>query len=354
MLRWIILTVAFVVSAPDAVRAQSRGANVGLDCADFELESATVSEGLPKTYTLNGLCMFTPEGPPTSGTESNQPVLGLAIIEATWDDAVVRATELVTFAGGLSGTLRSAFQCTQDPFIFETPCLLSEVTNDTPWPLIDRTLRQSDKPLMSERIDPAQALELARRIGTEKSSSPNSLAGPKPLLGTSIKDSMARQGQGILEAESLVASASSQGRLAIQRMPAGATTWSNNAQLYWQPETIGSLLTIPLTTNRPGEYVIKVHVTSAPEYGLARLYIHYRQNEGQLGSAPVFDDTPAIEFDGYAPQLTPPQPVELQVPFTDGAMQLVISVPGKNSNSSGLAVGIDRIELGGASRIVEP
>ena len=344
MLRCMVLALALIAAVPRASSAQSSDAAGGLDCADFELVGATILQGMPTSYTLSGLCRFEDDGTNDAGTP--QSVLGLATIEATWDQAAGQATEKITFDGGLAGSFSSSFQCTQDPFVYETPCQLTQITNETAWPTIDQSLRQTGQPLMSQRVNLDEALAVAARGPVGRSAGPPSLGGPKPLLGSSIKDSMARQGQGVLEGESLVANASSQGRLAILRTRPGESAWSNDAQLYWQPDAIGSLLTIPLNTTRPGEYLARIYLSLGPDHGLARLYIRYRQSEGEPGTPPRFGETEALEVDGYAPQLMPPQPVEMRVPFTDGSMQLIVSVPGANPSSSGLAVGIDRIELG--------
>lgn len=354
MARCIILALALTALVPHALSAQPSDAAEGLDCADFELVGATISGGLPTTYTLSGLCRYTPEDEQTDGLGQNQTVLGLATIVAVWNQVAGQATEQITFDGGLTGSLSSSFQCTQDPFVFETSCVLTDIANETSWPSIDRIVRQTGRPLMSQKVEAEIARAVAARGSGSPAGGPTSLGGPKPLLGASIKDSMARQGQGVLEGETLVATASSQGRLAIQRTRPGESAWSNDAQLYWQPDAIGSLLTIPLNTTRPGEYLIKIYLSRGPDHGLARLYIHYRQSEGELGSPPQFGDTEALEMDGYAPQLMPPEKVEMRVPYTDGSMQLVVSAISSNPASSGLAVGIDRIELGGVESDMAP
>lgn len=150
-----------------------------------------------------------------------------------------------------------------------------------------------------------------------------------------------------IEAESLVDSATTfGGTVTVQQMNAFGPGWSNNAQLFWRPTLpFGSNLKLPISSRFEGAYLVILHYTSAPDYGKVQAKIWYRVTAGNAGQRPRFGETQPILIDGYSPQVQGPHAVEFRIPRTDGAMELRLTIANRNSQSSGLLVGIDRVEF---------
>ena len=350
MMARIFVCLAFLFAPISLPLAQPvSGSDGPLDCADIQLTGVTNAVDGSIIYSFEGLCLLSARASRDDrDIAPKNPTAGFARIEAIWNAATNEAKEYVQFEGGIEGNLSSAFQCPANPFVTDVTCLLTSIENAATWPIVDRGIRQSDKPLMSARVDPARSSALPG--AAPGLPGPGSPGGPKPLIGTSIKDSLARKGQGILEAESLVPVATGQGRIAVQRMPPMEDGWSNDAQLFWQPESVGSRLTLPLDAEVPGGYSITLYVSTGPDYGQLQAYVYFQSSTGGPGQAPTFSETQSADYDGYAPELRPPIPIEFRVPYTDGPMQLVIGLVGQNPSASGLVAGLDRIELSRGDR----
>ena len=317
-----------------------------------------------------------PNGEVVNSTEQAR---AFVTIEASWDRADSEAVERITFEGDIDGRFNGLFRCGTNPFEAANSCVVEGVdSDDAVWPeLIDSVLRRS-LPITAGKIDRAEAEQIATvgsgsppppppppapgssntenvivlgqglRLGTNESGQPTFQFDPDlliappagqpdttiasiPLFGNAVRTR-------ILEAELLVDPAFGQGVASSQDMTGFGPQWSNNGQLFWRPNAVGSLLNIPLAVGQ-GAYRANIHLTSAPDYGLVRAYIHYETAPG------VFADTSFVDFDGYAPTVAAPRTVTLDVGPSTGQMTLVLVIIGQNAAASGILAGVDRIDL---------
>jgi hypothetical protein len=136
----------------------------------------------------------------------------------------------------------------------------------------------------------------------------------------------------VVEAEDLLPDARvGEGRLLRQEMAPFGSSWSGNAQLFWIPASSGARLHLVVNAPREGSYGVGAAFTRAPDYGQFRVTL----NGHVLGT-----------FDAYDAQVGHSGKVDLgSVALRAGANRLEILVTGRNRRSSGLMVGIDRLEL---------
>jgi hypothetical protein len=116
-------------------------------------------------------------------------------------------------------------------------------------------------------------------------------------------------------------------------IPRGSAEWSGGRQLLWAAAGPVATLRIPLPFGHRGSYRVTVYPTQGPEYGQARFFI---EGHGL-----------ARQVDLYAPSTAPAEPVLLGAfdEWGPSSESLVVTVAGRNSDSAGYWVGIDRIVI---------
>ena len=138
----------------------------------------------------------------------------------------------------------------------------------------------------------------------------------------------------VIEAESLIATASaSGGQMVRQEMAGFGAGWGGNAQLFWRPPApAGSkphLLT-EFVLASAGTYDLMLYYTTAPDFGQFTVYI---------------DGTNSTKHDGYGSQVGLRQALLGRYQLASGRHELAFEVTGKNQQSTGYIVGVDRMQL---------
>ncbi len=137
----------------------------------------------------------------------------------------------------------------------------------------------------------------------------------------------------VVEGEALLGSANaSEGPLSVQAMAPFGAAWSGGAQLYWVPARVGARLALTVNVPAAGTYSIAGSFTRAPDYGDFEVLA----NDAKVGAA----------FSGYAARVAHSGQVVLgRGRLNAGANLLVLQITGKDRQSTGYMVGVDRLEL---------
>jgi hypothetical protein len=168
------------------------------------------------------------------------------------------------------------------------------------------------------------------------------LAGPSPephplpadLLPSNLPAMTAFSIPGAIEAEGLIASATSTGGdLWAQDMGQWeyGENWSNRSALFWHGRRSGSLLVLQLPSPAEGKYNVVARLATGPGFGTVQPAV-----DGQAAGAPV---------DLYAAQMTPLELPLGEFHLREGSNLISFAVTGKNTLSKGYDVGIDAFIL---------
>jgi hypothetical protein len=134
-----------------------------------------------------------------------------------------------------------------------------------------------------------------------------------------------------VEAESLVGSAqATHGKVFSQDMRSFGPGWSGNAQLFWAVAQPGAQLRLSVSMAAAGRYQVFLHFTRAPDYALIRA---------------SFDGAAVVSINGYAAGVSRDRALLGMLDLAPGAHELLLEVAMKDGKSTGLNVGLDRIEL---------
>ena len=106
--------------------------------------------------------------------------------------------------------------------------------------------------------------------------------------------------------------------------------WGGNAQLFWTVNDIGAQLRLAPTIPSAGRYKVFLLFTKAPDFGRFKA---------------SFDGKTEIIVDGYAATVGRDQAFLGEHDLSAGPHELLITVAGRNHNSTGFYVGLDRIEF---------
>lgn len=144
--------------------------------------------------------------------------------------------------------------------------------------------------------------------------------------------------EGVFEAEDLEIRASSGEPLGLQRLPVGRGQWSGNGHLWFRPGGTGAYFELVVPVVEGGDREILCDLTRAYNYGIFELTVDGRSVGGP--------------FDGYH-GLAPGDRTVLHAPRVSfGTINLArgdhvfrFEVTGKNKDSRGYMVGVDRILL---------
>jgi len=139
---------------------------------------------------------------------------------------------------------------------------------------------------------------------------------------------------GAADAEDYIAEFSVEGApkaaLQAEMMTGYKGRWSGNGQLLLKAEQAGVRLVLP-TGGIPGQSAMTFWFTRGPNYGTFRIL---------LGDTVVLDS-----FDGYAPEVTRAEPIEVTFPTPTGKDDLIFEIEGKNEASKGYWLGLDCVAL---------
>ncbi len=137
----------------------------------------------------------------------------------------------------------------------------------------------------------------------------------------------------VLEGETLLGGARSTDAAPVrQRMTGFGNAWSGDAQLFWAPQKPGARLALQVSVPSQGVYDVAGAFTRAPDYGQFEIYVNGKQVGGRQ--------------DGYARKVVHSGRLALgRATMKAGANTVEIVVPARAAASSGLLVGIDRLEF---------
>lgn len=153
------------------------------------------------------------------------------------------------------------------------------------------------------------------------------------LQPAALRGQIPRLNPGIIavEAESLLnSSIATHGGVSRQNMLPFGPGWGRNEQLFWSVGQIGAQLRLTFKTAVTGRYQVFLLFTRAPDYAFARA---------------SFDGAPFTSFNGYAPTVSRDSAFLGMLDLTPGLRELLVEVARKDGKSTGLYVGLDRIEL---------
>jgi hypothetical protein len=169
------------------------------------------------------------------------------------------------------------------------------------------------------------------------------LAATTPVVAQQIQSisgalQRAQTGPIVIEGESLAGRASaSDGAVSVQNMSGFGAGWSNGAQLFWRAPDPGSgpmrnapRLTLIVTVPAPGEYMLAIRHTKAPDYGDVRVFVG---GNGVGG------------FEGFAPRVQAARTEIGRVAMVQGPNAVMLTISQRPRGSSGSFVGLDAIEL---------
>jgi hypothetical protein len=141
---------------------------------------------------------------------------------------------------------------------------------------------------------------------------------------------------GAIEGESLVAKAKTEsGQVTEQDMTTWPGRWSNDAQLWWQPDGANKRLDLFFDVPEDGQYELEVFFTQAPDYGT----FDFEMN-GMRANMPV---------DLYADSVKPMAPLRFgPIWLGKGTAKVTVVNIGKNAKSTGYMFGLD------AARLIAP
>ena len=151
-------------------------------------------------------------------------------------------------------------------------------------------------------------------------------ANPQIIRGLHPNNQTQNQVSRSFEAEAAGATANG-GAVANQNMRQFGS-WSGDQQIIWTGNRPGQLLRIPFNVAAAGEYNVVVHMTKANDFGDVAIGMDGKQ---------------LATFSGFSTRVEPAQINLGKVRLRRGRNELIFSVTGKFSRSSGYRVGVDRI-----------
>jgi hypothetical protein len=177
----------------------------------------------------------------------------------------------------------------------------------------------------------------------ESRESSTALTSPRSRVPGAAVFSAASASRTVLEGESLARTArATAGGVFAQQMADFGSGWSGNAQLFWTPQGNDATLTSEVSVRGPGVWEATAYLTTAPDYGV----VEVRVVDARLRTLTAAPLPPNPGFDGYGAQVRGPVAVPLgRISVSGRAVALSLRVAGRNRQSSGYYVGLDRIEL---------
>lgn len=337
-----------------------------LPCPSVSLKGATGVIGEDHGYSASGQCLkqwSETESKSIFGSSSTNHSISLQFTgKASWNRDTGVAKESMSFKAGNSesptGKRVVTGVCTQDPFLMNPPggaasCHSVKAQAEV---VSGPTLQLLTEPSfwLTKKFSLAEAQALSQQAASKPTATPPPPAKPPAPKQESppqrLKDAQAAGNQKIaiagvvaalpkpgpigLEAEALLAAQKAfphGGSVAAQSMRGFGNGWSGGAQLFWSGAQVGSWLDLVVEIPASGTYSMAIYLTKAPDYAQVKVEV---------------DAANALSFDGFSKRVEPSGPVrggrfELQA----GPRRVRLTITGKNAGSSGLLVGVDRIDL---------
>lgn len=256
--------------------------------------------------------------------------------KASWDRKTGEGSESLILSGDIAGKRSARGVCNQDPWLKDPPgspagCHGIEVQY------------QSEKgPTYEILVQPFFFLQRTVALAEAQALSQQKPAPPPPPPPPAKPKSMSSpSGAAMWEAEELFRQKKVQvngGQLGPQPMEGFGPEWSGNAQLLWTGGQVGAVLDLLVQVDRAGRYTVRADLPSAPDYAM-------------LG-AEVDGKSSPVKIDGFSPTVARGEPVELGTfSLGSGIRTISFMIIGKNSQSKGFLVGVDRITLTPAGRL---
>jgi hypothetical protein len=319
-----------------------RGARA-MSCGELRLMDASGVIGPKQSYTATARCgeeytvdngtKLTWGGLESSST--NVSVWMNVIGKGSWDRKTGMATETLKITGDATGERVAHGTCNEDPFLKDPPGGTANCQNVT------AQYKAEGGPVYQWFSQPrfflARTVSLAEAeaLSQQKSTAPQPPAPqpppPKPShpMLSSPSGSRVWEGEALLEGGKTLLQG---GHLSVQPMRGFGAGWSGDAQLLWTGGQVGAVLDLRVDVKTVGSYRVTLALTKGPDYGLIQ--------------AEVGGKASGVKFDGFSPRVTRDESVDLGVfPLEPGARNVSLMIIGRNSQSKGYLVGIDRILL---------
>jgi hypothetical protein len=295
------------------------------------------------------------------------------MVQRTWAEIRWVATtgevhERVTTEGKYAGVIEMFLRCQRDPVVNTGACTQISYHNSTRWPGFDGAWHQR-RPITRGKTSSfiAQTLQAQMQLTGKTAHDPgpggppvaggsgmniggqNGPGGPGGASGNTVlkeatNDPRTQEGAGPapktmkspsgitpLEAEGMIARAQvTHGKIGVQDMKTFGTGWGGNAQLFWEVSQDSAQLRLEPIVPVAGRFEVFVVFTKGPDFGLFRA---------------SFDGKTQILVNGYAPTVSRDRALVGMFDLIPGAHELLLSIDGRDSQSSAKYVGIDRIEL---------
>ena len=337
-LRWAFVLAALILIA-------AAGPASAMSCGELRLMAASGVIGPMQRYTITARCgekkststsKLTWTGFESSSTNTFSvwmTVLG----KASWDRATGEATESLRISGDVSGERIATGICNADPFLKDAPGGPAKCHGITAQyrATSGETYEWFIEPrfFVSRLISFVEAQALSAKSGTPNAPPPPPTPAPAPA--PAVKTMKSPGGALVWEGERLFTDHQFKlrgGRLGTQPMSSFGSDWSGDAQLLWMDAQNGSSLDLQIEIETAGVYVVSLGLTKGPDFGIVQTAVDgARSRDG---------------FDGYSPQVTRDGRVELgSFTLQPGPHTISLTVVGKNRQSSGFLVGVDRVAV---------
>jgi hypothetical protein len=286
--------------------------------------------------------------------------------KASWERATGRAKESLHVSGDASGERFTTAICSQDPFLRDPPG--KKGTCDT----FESQYQGEAGPAYQFFLE--RAFFLARTVSfveaealSKQKPPPNSPPPPptpagktpqarptRPRASTSRGGTMtmpapaldnpkpgppklmsAPSGAKVWEGEDLLATSllpRNGGQVGPQAMRGFPGEWTGGSQLLWTGGQTGAVLDLRVVVPSAGRYSVSLALTQGPDYGIFQA---------------EFDGQPSeLKFDGFSSNVRRVDRIDVGTfQLAPGPRMLSLMIIGKNSQSTGTLVGIDRITL---------
>jgi hypothetical protein len=354
----LLLASSALVCGPRVARAQK-----DTDCRGLKLSAVSgFPDGAVHIYNFEGTCRVFEIG--VSHSFGDPTMVQRTRAEIRWVAATGEVHEWVTTEGKYHGLIEMFLRCPRDPVVNTGACTQISYHNSTGWPGFDGAWHQR-RPITRGKTTSfiAQTLQAQMQLTGKTAHDPGpggvpvdggsgmntGQIGPGGPGGTSgskmleaaqntaprndgaAKTMKSPSGITPLEAEGMIARAQvTHGKIGAQDMKTFGTGWGGNAQLFWEVSQNGAQLRLEPIVPVAGRFEVFVVFTKGPDFGLFRA---------------SFDGKTEILVNGYAPAVSRDRALVGMFDLTPGPHELLLSIAGRESQSSAMYVGIDRIEL---------
>ena len=321
-------------------------AAAALTCGTLRLMDASGVIGPLQRYTATADCGE--EHTASSGTKltwtgwesssKNMDVSFKVTGKASWDRKTGEATETLLVSGDASGQRVAKGICNEDPFLKDPPGGSAECYG------IQSQYDSKTGPVYqfftSSRFFLARTVSLveAQALSGKKPSSnpppppPDPSPGPSPAVPktmTSPSGARVWEGEDLLKLGRVVVNGGKPGPQPMRSFGAG---WGGDNQLLWVDGQVGAVIDLQVDVPSEGAYRVSLSLTKGPDYGL------FQAEVGGMASP--------LKFDGFSQRVTRVDSQDFGVfPLGAGKRTIALMIIGKNSQSRGFLVGIDRITL---------